>query len=88
MTNTPASDRDVTKLDNGHLKSFIERIENLESDKRDLSDDVKSIYAEAKSAGYDAKIMRKIVSIRKQDAAKRREEEELLDLYMASLGMV
>ena len=88
MTISPASDRDVTKLDNGHLKSFIERIENLESDKRDLSDDVKSIYAEAKSAGYDAKIMRKIVSIRKQDAAKRREEEELLDLYMASLGMV
>ena len=88
MTTTPASDRDVTKLDNGHLKSFIERIENIETEIADRREDRKWIYAEAKGSGFDAKVMRKIVSIRKQDAAKRREEEELLDLYMASLGLV
>ena len=88
MTTTPASDRNVTKLDNGHLKSFIERIENIETEIADRREDRKWIYAEAKGSGFDVEVMRKIVSIRKQDAAKRREEEELLDLYMASLGMV
>ncbi len=73
-------------LDGGHLKSFIERIERLEEEKKAIADDIKEIYAEAKGTGYDVKIMRKIVSIRKQDAAKRREEEEILDLYLSALG--
>jgi uncharacterized protein (UPF0335 family) len=73
-------------LDGGHLKSFIERIERLEEEKKAIADDIKDIYAEAKGTGYDVKIMRKIVSIRKQDAAKRREEEEILDLYLSALG--
>ena len=85
MTTTPASDRDVTKLDNGHLKSFIERIENLEGEKREIAEDVKSVYAEAKSSGYDAKVMRKIVSERRKDAAKRDEEKAVFDLYWLSL---
>lgn len=71
----------------GQLKSFIERIEHLEEDKKTIADDIKDIYAEAKGSGYDAKVMRKIVSIRKQDRAKRREEEEILDLYLSALGM-
>ena len=70
-----------------HLKSFIERIERLEEEKKALADDIKDVYAEAKGTGFDVKIMRKIVSIRKQDREKRREEEEILDLYMAALGI-
>ncbi|MCI4679356.1 DUF2312 domain-containing protein [Rhodoblastus acidophilus] len=73
-------------LDGGHLKSFIERIERLEEEKKAIADDIKDVYAEAKGNGYDVKIMRKIVSIRKQDASKRQEEEEILDLYMSALG--
>ena len=73
-------------LDGGHLKAFIERIERLEEEKKALADDIKEVYAEAKGNGYDVKIMRKIVSIRKQDANKRREEEEILDLYLSALG--
>jgi uncharacterized protein (UPF0335 family) len=73
-------------LDGGHLKSFIERIERLEEEKKAIADDIKDVYAEAKGNGYDVKIMRKIVSIRKQDAAKRQEEEEILDLYLSALG--
>ncbi|WP_298427255.1 DUF2312 domain-containing protein [Rhodoblastus sp.] len=73
-------------LDGGHLKSFIERIERLEEEKKAIAEDIKDVYAEAKGNGYDIKIMRKVVSIRKQDAAKRREEEEILDLYLSALG--
>ncbi len=70
-----------------HLLSFIERIERLEEDKKQVSEDIKDVYAEAKGTGYDIKIMRKIVTIRKQDKEKRREEEEILELYLAALGM-
>ena len=85
MTATPASDRDVTKLDNGHLKSFIERIENIETEIADRQEDRKWIYAEAKGSGFDAKVMRKIVSERRKDAAKRAEEEAVFGLYWLSL---
>jgi uncharacterized protein (UPF0335 family) len=71
----------------GHLRAFIERIERLEEEKKALADDIKDVYAEAKGNGFDVKIIRKIVSIRKQDRDKRREEEEILDLYLAALGM-
>ncbi len=70
-----------------HLASFIERIERLEEDKKQVSEDIKDVYSEAKGTGYDIKIMRKIVTIRKQDKDKRREEEEILELYLAALGM-
>jgi uncharacterized protein (UPF0335 family) len=71
----------------GHLKAFIERIERLEEEKRALSDDIKDVYGEAKANGFDVKIMRKIVTIRRQDREKRMEEETILDLYLAALGM-
>ena len=71
----------------GHLKSFIERIERLEEEKKALTDDIKDVYGEAKANGFDVKIMRKIVSLRKQDRDKRMEEETILDLYLAALGM-
>ena len=74
-------------IDASHLKAFLERIEKLEEEKRAIADDIKDVYAEAKGTGYDVKILRKIVSIRRQDRDKRREEEEILDLYMSALGM-
>ena len=74
-------------VDSGHLKAFIERIEHLEEEKRTLAEDIKEVYAEAKGTGFDIKIIRKIVSLRRQDKEKRREEEEILSLYLAALGM-
>jgi uncharacterized protein (UPF0335 family) len=76
----------VAGVDGGHLKAFIERIERLEEEKGQIADDIKAVYAEAKGNGYDAEIMRRIVARRKKDADKVREEEEILDLYLAALG--
>ncbi len=77
----------TNSIDAGHLKAFIERIERLEEEKRALAEDIKDVYAEAKGVGYDVKIMRKIVSLRRQDSHKRKEEEEILDIYLSALGM-
>ncbi|HXY58850.1 MAG TPA: DUF2312 domain-containing protein [Methylocystis sp.] len=74
-------------VDGGHLKAFIERIEKLEEEKRAIADDIKDVYGEAKGTGFDPKIMRKIVSLRRQDKGKRQEEAEILDLYLEALGM-
>jgi uncharacterized protein (UPF0335 family) len=74
-------------VDGGHLKAFIERIEKLEEEKRAIADDVKDVYGEAKSMGFDPKIMRKIISLRRQDKGKREEEEEILGLYLSALDM-
>jgi uncharacterized protein (UPF0335 family) len=73
-------------VDAGHLRAFIERIERLEEDKRTIAGDIKEVYAEAKANGYDAKVMRKIVSLRRMDRDKRKEEEEMLDIYLNALG--
>ena len=75
-------------IDSPQLRAFIERIERLEEEKRATAEDIKDIYAEAKGTGFDAKIIRKIVSLRRQDSHKRKEEEEILDVYMSALGMV
>jgi len=69
------------------LKSFIERVERLEEEKRTLGEDVRDVYSEAKSQGFEPKIMRKIVALRRSNLEKRREEQEILDLYMAAIGM-
>ncbi|MEY3553566.1 MAG: hypothetical protein RL735_1914 [Pseudomonadota bacterium] len=76
----------TNSVDSGHLRAFIERIERLEEEKRAIADDIKEVYAEAKGTGYDVKVMRKIISLRRMDRDKRREEEEILDLYLAALG--
>ena len=70
------------------LKSFVERIEKLEEERRAIGGDVKDVYSEAKGVGYDVKTIRKIVSMRRMDAADRAEEETLLDVYKHALGMV
>jgi uncharacterized protein (UPF0335 family) len=70
------------------LKSFIERIERLEEEKAGIAGDIKEIYAEAKGNGFDTKVIRKVISMRKKDYNERKEEEAILELYMQALGMV
>jgi uncharacterized protein (UPF0335 family) len=77
----------MSDVDANHLRAFIERIEKLEEEKKATAEDIKEVYGEAKANGFDTKIMRKVVSIRKQDRDKRIEEETILDLYLAALGM-
>jgi uncharacterized protein (UPF0335 family) len=69
------------------IRAFVERIERMEEEKRAITEDIKEIYAEAKGNGFDTKVLRQIVRIRKQDAGERAEQEALLELYMAALGM-
>jgi uncharacterized protein (UPF0335 family) len=78
---------DVGGIAGEQLKSFIERIERLEDEKRALSEDIKEVYAEAKGTGFDPKIMRQIIKIRKMDKEELDEEENLLDVYKCALGM-
>jgi len=68
------------------LRTVIERIERLEEDKAGVMADLKEVYAEAKGNGFDSKIIRKVVRLRKQDRAKRLEEEALMDLYLSAIG--
>jgi uncharacterized protein (UPF0335 family) len=70
----------------GRLKTLVERLERLEEDRAAVSGDLKEVYLEAKGEGFDAKILRKVVRLRKQDKAKRQEEEALVDLYMSAIG--
>jgi uncharacterized protein (UPF0335 family) len=72
----------------GQLKSIIERIERLEQEKAEVAEQIKEVFAEAKGNGFDTKILRKVVRIRKQDRAKRMEEEAILDLYLSAVGEV
>jgi uncharacterized protein (UPF0335 family) len=69
------------------LRSLVERIERLEEERKALSSDIKDIYAEAKSAGFDVKVLRQLIRIRKQEAAEVEELETLLDVYRRALGM-
>lgn len=69
------------------LRAFVERIERMEEEKKAIADDIKEIYAEAKGNGFDTKVLRQIVRIRKQDHSERMEQEALLELYMTALGM-
>ena len=70
----------------GKLKSLVERIERLEEDKAVVATDLKEVFAEAKGEGFDVKILRKVIRLRKLDVAKRQEEEALIDLYISAIG--
>lgn len=70
------------------LRSFVERVERLEQEKQNFTDDIKDVYAEAKSVGYDPKIMRQLVRLRRMEDHERQEQEALLDTYCNSLGMI
>lgn len=78
---------EITNATAQQLKAFIERIERLEEEKKNIADDIKDVYAEAKGNGFDAKVIRKIVSMRKQDANERKEQDEILSLYLQAIGM-
>lgn len=69
------------------LRQFIERYEHLEAEKKDITDQQKEVMAEAKGRGYDTRVMRKVIALRKRDAEDRAEEEAVMQLYMAALGM-
>jgi uncharacterized protein (UPF0335 family) len=71
----------------GQLRSLVERVERLEEEKKALTSDIAEVYAEAKGHGFDTKIMRQVVRIRKLDKADRQEQESILDLYLSALGM-
>lgn len=75
------------KIAKDQLKSFVERIERLEEEKKVIADDVKDVYAEAKANGFDVKTLRAVIRLRKQDESERQEQEAILDVYLNALGM-
>jgi uncharacterized protein (UPF0335 family) len=78
------SDNETAK----NLLGFIERIERLEEEKKSIADDVKDVYGEAKAMGFDTKIMKKIIALRKKDRDERIQEDEILNTYLSALGML
>jgi uncharacterized protein (UPF0335 family) len=83
----PANEIRVGNIAGERLRSIIERIERLEEERKALSQDIKDIYAEAKSAGFDVKVIRQLLRIRKQEPAEVEEQETLLDIYRRAIGM-
>jgi uncharacterized protein (UPF0335 family) len=78
----------MTIQSNGQLKAIVERIERLEADKAAIAGDIKEVYSEAKANGFDTKILRKVIALRKKETAVREEEQSMLEVYMAALGML
>ena len=78
----------TTAVAAGQLTSIIERIERLEDEKKEVAEQIKEVYAEAKANGFDAKTLRKVVALRKKPTEERQEEEALLELYLSALGML
>ena len=100
MSDAPIKDATVTAI-SGHpmgdaahgvakdqLRSIVERIERLEEEKKTIAEDIKDVYGEAKGNGFDTKVLRKVISLRKQDANERAEHEMVLDTYLHALGMI
>jgi uncharacterized protein (UPF0335 family) len=81
------AEKTKTSFAQGQLKTIVERIERLEEEKKTIAGDIKEVYAEAKGNGFDTKVLRKVISLRKKDAAERQEEEAMIDVYLAALGM-
>jgi len=85
--NMSAASSEVSGISSERLRSIIKRIEKLEEDKAAVSEDLKEVYSEAKGTGFDVKIIRQVVRLRKIEVEQRREQEELLELYKSVLGM-
>lgn len=83
----PSNSDNTYRVAAGELRAFVERVERLEADKTDIAEDIKEVYAEAKGRGYDTKVVRKVISARKRDAAEREEEEAVFMTYCDALGM-
>lgn len=85
---TPESAEDATyRVTAGELRQFVERIERLASEKQDIAEQSKEVFAEAKSLGYDTKVLRKVIALRKRDKNDISEEEAVLEMYKEALGM-
>lgn len=82
-----SGDTDVGGIAGDRLRSFCERVERLEEEKEALMSDIKEVYAEAKGTGFDTKILRQIIKLRKMEAAERQEQEEILNVYKRALDM-
>jgi len=87
MSNTLDKEINISQSKDDRLKSLIERVERLEDEKNNLLADIKEVFSEAKGLGYDPKIMRKLLIIRKMDIDERLEQEALLETYRAALGI-
>ena len=87
MNNTLDKETNMSQSKDDRLKSLIERVERLEEEKNNLLADIKEVFSEAKGLGYDPKIMRKVLIIRKMDIDERLEQEALLETYRAALGI-
>jgi uncharacterized protein (UPF0335 family) len=88
FTPEETGEKEVVAVARDQLRSFIERIERLEDEKKTIADDIKDVYGEAKGTGFDTKILKKVIAIRKQDKDERLEQEAILDTYLAALGML
>ncbi|UMY19099.1 DUF2312 domain-containing protein [Methylobacterium organophilum] len=88
MAASPAPAVDPSSVAADQLKSIIERIERLEEERAGIAGDIRDVFAEAKANGFDVKVLREILKIRKRDHAERQEAEAILELYMQALGMV
>lgn len=86
-TNKEIEMADVQGVQGERLKQYIERVERLTEEKEGIASDITDVYAEAKSAGFDSKIMKMIVRLRKMASEKRREEEDMLEIYKAAIGL-
>ena len=84
----PSNGSDAHGVARDQLRAFIERIERLDGEAKDLNDERKDVYGEAKGCGFDVKILKRVVAIRRQDKDQRMEEEAILDTYLAALGMI
>lgn len=84
----PGHNSGAAAIARDQLRSVVERIENLEAEKKAIAGDIKEVYAEAKGNGFDVKTLRQVIRLRKQDKAERQEQEALLDVYLNALGML
>lgn len=87
-TETVAAPQALTQTTKEKLRQMVARIEKLEEEKKSIADDIKETYAEAKTLGFDSKVLRMVVRIRKQDRQEREEQEQVLDLYLHALGEI
>jgi uncharacterized protein (UPF0335 family) len=81
-------DQPTHRFAKDQLKAFVERVERLEEEKKAIADDIRDVYAEAKSSGFDIKALRTVVRLRKQDLNERKEQEAILETYLHALGML
>ncbi|AIL64939.1 hypothetical protein NOVO_02735 [Rickettsiales bacterium Ac37b] len=81
-------ENNVESISSNHLKQIVEKIERIEEDKTNIMEDIRNVYAEAKASGFDSKIIRQIIKLRKMAKADREEQEELLELYKSAIGML